>query len=192
MPTKQAKPRQKNLTLKTVEKQFKQLSKLSTYVINPDENLVVKYYEKFDEIKIQELLQTAYEHLSYVEENNLTFFTSDEQFLQYVHYLMIMKFSSLGDDQPTDFEPQVSIMNQIVSTGIFNLFYQSIFDGDEVMKVLERFEQFQTLVDKIVDLEASTREQIKSSVQNKEILNYTQPAVIHPLVSPASQNTGLM
>lgn len=183
-PTAPKKPRQKSLTLKGVEKQYKELSKLSTFVIDPETNLVIKYYEKFDEIKIQELLQFAYEHLTYAQENKLDFFSSDGKFLEYIHYLIIMKFSNLGDDQPTDFESHKSIRDQIISTGLFNLFFESIFDGNEVIKIIERFEQFTSLVNQIANLEESSRNEVLSSVRNKEILNYTQPAVIHPLVNP--------
>lgn len=166
------KPRQKTYNLKSLEKDYKQLSKLSTYVLNEETNEVIKYYEKFDEAKIHELLETAFSHLVYVREQNLPFFNSDFEFEQYLYYLIIYKFSTVVDESVVTFEDHQNVLSQLVSTGLFEFFFEFIFDGNEVMKILDKRDKMVNLVEKINSLEESTRNEILEKVQNKEVLNY--------------------
>ncbi|MEK4025517.1 hypothetical protein [Sporosarcina sp. FSL W7-1283] len=190
-PTKKvgSKPRAKTLNMKMIDKQFNDLSKLTTYTLDPKENLVVKYYEKFDEVKIQELLQLAYKHLEYVREKELPYFQSDDEFMIFVQYLIIYKFATVVDEESEDFEPHINIMNKLISTGLYRVFLEDIFDPNEVMKVLDRLKEFQNLIEKIGALTFETQKELESTLQNKEIIdgafgkkNTDNP--IHPLVDP--------
>lgn len=169
--SKPVKPRQKTLNLKNLEKQFNDLNKRTTFVVDEETNTVIKYNEKFDEVKIQELFKTAYEHLIHVEENDLNFLKTDEEFIQYIQFLTILKFSNLGDEISYDFETCVNVMDWVVSTGLFHLFYQELFDGNEVIKILDRLEEYMKAVNEVYQLEKKTKKEMLEKVENEEILN---------------------
>lgn len=165
-------PRKKPISVKQLEKQAKKLNEYSTFTIDPEQNLVIKYYEKFDDIKIQALLEEAYQNLTYVQQNELDFFTSDDQFLQYIYFLIAVRFTHLENEVTHDIESQIPIMRNMISTGLFNVIFEDVLDGNEVMKVIDRLEKMQEAVNKILHLEDEHRKKVLENVQNPEILNF--------------------
>lgn len=201
-------PKMKNvgISFKEISKQNKRTDKLSTYILDTDyeanTNTVIKYYETFSEPKIEALLQEAYSNLQYAEVNNIDFFSGEEQdskFIKYIMFLISVRFTSLDKTVPTNLPEQIPMFLEIVSNRLFERIFDEVLPADEVARVLEKLQQFTSLVNQIANLEESTRNEILSSVQNQEILNYTQTPqvsklttiskgeVIHPLVDPTQK-----
>lgn len=190
------KPRNRTINLKEIVKKEKQMDKMSTYILDRDyesnTNTIIKYYEKFSQERIDDLLQEAYKNLDYVKREKLPYFQGENQdveFMSYIIFLISVRFTSLDKDVSTDFTNQVPIMASMYTTGLTDRIQNEVLPQEEIYRILEKLEQFTSMVNKISNLEESTRDEILSSVQNKEILNYTQPNtdVIHPLVNPETR-----
>jgi hypothetical protein len=201
-PPTPPKMKNKTISLKDIQKQAKKLDQMSTYILDVDyetkTNTVIKYYEEFSQSRIDELLKEAYLNLEIAEKEDIKFFKQDDydaNFLFYINFLIAVRFTSLDKDVPSSVSEQLPIMMDLYNRGLLNRIHDEVLNQSEVAKVTEKLEQFQTLVSKIADLEQSTREQIKSTVKNSEILGRND-SVIHPLVnpsvSPTSENIGLM
>ena len=159
-----AKPRQKNLTLKSVQKQFNQINSLSTHVINEETNEVVKYYKEFDQKKIQSLLVEAYEKLTYVHSNpEIEYFTNDEEFISFISYLTIKYFTHFYDElKDSTFEDDISAMDALISTGLYKTILNDVLDGSEVVKVLETMNEFMQAASLAIEAETNSREKVLS------------------------------
>jgi len=168
--------RTKQIKLKDIQKQHKKVHTMSTYVLNEEENLIIQYYKQFPEERIHELMEELYSSVKFVEENNLNFFQKEEQLIQFAMFLMIRKFTSLESEIPTNFETQVSIMSQIISIGLWDTIFEEVLPPDEVNRVLEKFKEYQLMVEKI----GHTLQQ-ELSVLDEKVQN---PEVLHPLVNP--------
>src|SRR5699024_10979420 len=134
IPQKKVTPRQKTITLAQNKKNYSNLAKWSTYVLDTDSNLVLKYKEKFDQEEVQKLIQEAYETLVFTQDNpEYNFFTSDDIFMKDLHVLMVKYFTNLGKDFPDAFEDQIPIINELVATGLFEVIFEHVFDPNEVL-----------------------------------------------------------
>lgn len=194
-PTPPVKPKMKNtsLTIKSNQQKKKKMDQMSTYILETDyennTNTIIKYYEKFTQKRIDSLLEEAYANLNYATENNLDYFKGEQQDLQFMHYISFLaavRFTSLDKEVPTTLPEQIPVMLDMYETGLLTRIHDEVLLQEEFYKIIEKLENFTVLANKIDGLEDSTRNEILSSVQNKEILNYTQSQsdVIHPLVNP--------
>lgn len=163
------KPRQKKLSLKTIQAQEAELNKLSTYVVNDETNEVIKYYKKFDQKKIQKLLEEAYEKLMYVEKNGIEFFKTDEEFVSYINFLSIKFFTHLGDEIGDSFEEHMEAMNALISLGYYKLILEDILDPNEVYNVLETMNNFIEAASSALDARNKIQEETLKSVQSPVI-----------------------
>jgi hypothetical protein len=180
MTNKQAvkKPRAKTIGLKAIEKQYKDINKMESFTLDEEQNLQIKYYAVFPESKIQELLVEANNSLTYVSENELDFFNDNEEFIKYIYFLIIRKFTSLESEIPeNDFPAHVNIMNQIIDVGLFNKIFDEILDQSEVFRIVERLQQFVEMTARISEMTQKELEKAERLIKNKE--------VVHPLVNPA-------
>jgi len=176
---KQSKPRQKQIKLSHIETQHKQINKMETYVLDEEQNLVLKYYPIFPENKIQELLTELHEAVVFVEEQKLDFFTDDFQFMKFLYLLIAKKMTSLDSEIPSDFHAQVSILNQIIDVGLFKTIFDEVLDGSEVMKVMDRVEEFSKNANMLND--AIQKELVKlEKLQNKDILSTPFNVLVSP------------
>lgn len=171
IPQKSVTPRQKSLTLKQVEKNYKNLSKWSTYVLDPETNLVLKYKEKFDQEEVDKLLIEAHQTLVYVEENPDLDIFDDDTFTKYLHILMIKYFTNLGKDFPDTFEGQIPVMSQLIATGLFSVIFEHVFDPNEVLSVLDKFNKIAGLVEKIGSLTEEAQKEVLDNLNNPEIIS---------------------
>lgn len=137
-----AKPRQKKISFKSIQEEQTKLNTMSSYVVHADTNHVIKYYKKFDVVKIRELLTTAYESLIYVQENKINFFKTDEQFINYIHFLIIYKFTHFGDEIGKTFEDHIEAMNMLISLGYYKIILDEILDPEEVYNVIVTMKDF--------------------------------------------------
>lgn len=173
--TEPKKPRQKKISIKTIQAQEADINKLSTYVLNEENNEVIKYYKKFDEKKIQDLLIEAHAKMRYVAEHDeIDYFNNDGQFYEFLTYLTIKYFSHFYDElKESSFEEDIAAMNALVSTGLYRAILNDVFDGNEVNKVIEYMEEFIQSASLAIEAESklrqSTLEQVQSPVIKKKL-----------------------
>lgn len=167
------KPRQKNISLKSVQKHHNEINTYSTFTINEDTNEVIKYYKEFDQKKIQALLTEAYEKLTYVHsDDEIEYFTNDEEFISFISYLTIKYFTHFYDElKDSTFEDDIAAMNALISTGLYKTILNDILDGNEIVKVLETMNEFIEVASLAIEAETVSREQILSSVDSDFIKN---------------------
>lgn len=163
------KPRQKKLSLKAIQAQEAELNKLSTYIVNADDNTVIKYYKKFDQKKIQNLLEEAYEKLMYVEQNDIEFFKTDEEFISYLNFLVISHFTHLGDEIGDTFEEHMAAMNALISLGYYKLILEDILDPNETVGVLQLMNDFIEGASRALDAQNKIQEQTLKAVKSPVI-----------------------
>lgn len=132
------KPRQKKLTLKSIQAKEASIDTLSTYILNEKTNEVIKYYKLFNENKIQFLLTEAFEKMKYAEENDIEFFNSDADLYNFISYLSIKWFTHLGEElKDSTLEDDIVAMSALLSTGLFKTILNDVFDGNEIQKIIE-------------------------------------------------------
>lgn len=186
------KMKNKSITFKDIQKQAKKMDQMSTYILDTDyetnTNTVIKYYEQFSQSRIDSLLQEAYANIEYASANNIDFFEGENQdsiFMHYISFLISIRFTNLDKIVPTTLPEQIPFMTDMYETGLLNRIHEEVLPQDQIFAILEKLESFSTLVNQISNLEETTRNEILSSVQNKEILgNNPHANVIHPLVNP--------
>ena len=164
--TKQSpsRPRKKELTLGYVKKQLKKIDNLSEYIIDKEENIVLKYYEVFDDMKIRELLTELQNHTSYDKENNLHYFQDDETLIQYLRYLIFKYFTKIHEKVGNSFEENKEVFEYFDRLGYVWLFNEKIFNPDELAKVYERFYSLIEIGTKALELDDETLQKL-SNVQ---------------------------
>lgn len=163
-------PKAKPIKLTDIKKQVKAMNTFKSYVVNSEKNEVINYYEKFDKLKVQELLTKLYERLAYVEKENLNFFKTEMEFMRYLQGLIVLKFTHLGEQVGDSFEEEVEAIDYLVSKGYFKLIMDDLFDGNEVVEVIETMKKFIETVALALEHEEKTRKEIEDKVENKFIL----------------------
>ena len=133
------KPRQKSISLKSLQKKATQINEWSIHVLDEETNTIIKYNKIFDKQKVEGLIKEAYENLIYAEQHEIEFFSSDIRFMQYIYFLIIKHFTNLRDQIPSDFPSQVEAMNIVVSTGLYETMFNVCFDENEVLDIVEKF-----------------------------------------------------
>lgn len=168
--TTNAKPRNKKLTLKKIEAEYKKIHTMSTFEYDPKDNIVIKYYEIFPEEKIEELLIESHKTLEYIEENELEPFKSDEDFYKYLGFLIIKHMTELKNKIPDDFPSQISIMSQMISTGLYRKLLNSMFNENEVAKVYDRVVETSEKITQLNELIEKEMSKL-NKLQNKDIIS---------------------
>lgn len=162
-------PRQKVLKLSNLEKQAKKLNVLTPFVINSETNEIVKYYEEFDELKIQELLVELNTHIQYDQENNIGYFEDNQKVIEYLNYLVIKFFSHFHDEIGSQFETNIVAFETLVRLGLFHKFHNEIFTPEQVAKVFDRFYERIELASKVIELDEADKQKL-ANLQNKDII----------------------
>lgn len=162
-------PRSKVLKMSDVDKKIKKLNELSTYTIDTKTGEAVKYYEVFDEKKIQELLAELNDHMQYDKEHTIGYFESDQKVIEYLNFLVIKHFSHFRDEIGTQFETNLAAFDKLVSLGLFHKFHTDIFNPEQIAKVFERFYERIELATKVIELPEETKQQL-ANMQNKDII----------------------
>lgn len=161
------KPRQKQIKLSHIAKQYSDVNKMSTHILNEEENITIKYFDKFDEKRIQNVMKEANSSLLQDKEQNLNFFKNDDEvFIQYVLFLVIKHFTNLEKEIPDSLAEQINIFNQIISIGLFEEMFNEVFPPDQVSIVLERIGNFAQLSQQIAETETETRLKAIETVQH--------------------------
>jgi hypothetical protein len=170
-PSTKPKKRQKAIKLSDIQAKQKDIKKLTTYIYDEENNIVIRYNEKFNPATTEKLLKHAYESLVFAEENDIDFFKNDTAFLQYIYFLLIKFYSNLGKDLSDKLNEQIPQFASLVETGIFELFFSELFNMNEVLDVVDKMKSFAQVIDQIAQLDEHTRQQILSSVESPVIKN---------------------
>lgn len=178
-----------SMTIKKNRTKKNRMDKMETYVLETDvennTNTVIKYYKLFNHNKINDLLKEAHENLELDKKEDLGFFTDDAVFINYVMWLVAVRFTSLSKDVPKDLKEQASIMEDMVGTGLLERIHDEVLDQSEVFKVVERINKLAQLTGDIERQSKEIFEQLEDTVENPEIFNLGKNKdVIHPLVNP--------
>lgn len=166
-------PRQKTISLKDMNKQAKKLNDYSTYTVETKDNvsMIFKYNEQFDYQKIEELLKDLQAHLKYANEHYPEQI-NDDFIYKFLFYLIIKHFSNIKaevDKEGNTFEVNMQARDTLISLGYYKMFYSEIFNWDEVMKVIDSFNELVELVSKEITLDEETKQKIMN-IQNKDVL----------------------
>lgn len=165
------KPRAKDMTLGKLNKNYKKLAKWSTYVLDEETNLVLKYKEKFDKMEINQILTDMYNQLEYVEKKEYNFLKDETELVQYMHFLMIKQFTHLGKDIGEDIESQIPVMTELIATGLFEFIFEHVFEQDEVLAVIAKFQERVDIIKRIGDYSAEMQEEYAEKLINKDLLS---------------------
>lgn len=129
--------RQSPLKLKDVIAQTKKLDVMSTYTYDEENKKVIKYNEVFDKTQVEKLIIELFEDMKYAVNNDYNYFENDEQLIKYELLLVIKYFSHFKDEIGDSFEDKISALEALMRTGIYDLFFEEIFDKDQVVNVID-------------------------------------------------------
>jgi len=163
--------RQRNIKLSDIQAKQKDINKLSTHVYDKENNIVIRYNEKFNPATTEKLLNLTYDNLVFAEKNNINYFKNDTAFLQYIYFLIIKFYSNLGKDIPDKLDEQIPVFHSIIETGLFELFFNELFDPEEVLGVVDKVKSFAQVIDQIAQLDEHIREQVLSSIESPVLKN---------------------
>lgn len=186
-PTKSTapkKPRQKKLTLKSIQAKEASIDTLSTYVLNEETNEVVKYYKIFNESKIQFLLTEAFEKIQYAAENDIEYFTTDSDLYNFISYLSIKYFTHLGEElQDSALEDDIAAISALISTGLYKTILNDVFDGNQLQRIFETMSEHIELSGRVekyqAELMAQVEDKVESPVIKKKITNKSNLKVLN-------------
>lgn len=130
--------RQSPIKLKDVIAESKKIDTMSTYLVDSDKKKVIKYYEVFDKTKVETLLAELFEDMQYAIQNDFNFFENDEELIKYELLLIIKHFSHFKDEIGSTFEEKMSAMEALMRTGLYDLFFEEVFNKDEVAEIIEQ------------------------------------------------------
>jgi hypothetical protein len=158
-----AKPKQSNLTMAKVKKQYKKTQEKVNYELKDGLNLTL--FPIFTHSEIEKLLQHMSEQFRYAEENG--FEISEKFTYDYVLFLCIKQFTHLGKEISEVFEEQIQQMEWLVDTGYFKEIVEDVFMQDQIQLVFDKAIEISS---KFIFLEKLTQ-QMQNSVQNMELKN---------------------
>src|SRR5690606_35166125 len=150
-------------------------NKLSPYILDNENNEIIKYNKIFDERKINELLEEAIEKMEYANENDIEFFKQDSELLIYISFLTIKYFTHLKDElENSSLEDDISALGSLLSTGLFKKILNDVFDGNEVHKVYDVMTEHIEGSAKALEVQAKMQQETFNMVQSPTIKSKLQ------------------
>lgn len=137
---------------------------MSTFIIDEESNKVVKYNKYFDNKQVEKLVIEFYEDMQYAVNKEYDFFNNEEQFIKYELLLVVKHFSHFKDEIGDSFEAKIQALEALMRLGLFDVFFDEIFDEHQVFSVLEK-------ISKVAEKAISTSETIEKA---KEIQGKTK------------------
>lgn len=179
----------KQLSLTAISKSAKNINTLKEHIWDVETNTVIRYYERFDNNKIEELLNELYEDISYADSEGLKFFQDDSNMMKYLSILIVKFFTHLNKTIPKEFEKKIAYMNEMLTIGLVEELFDKCFIDSEVYKVFSKVIETANLNEKLVNLELETGAKMKNFLSNSENMQQLQKLsvhkdIIHPLVHP--------
>lgn len=169
-PTKKTTPRKKVLNWKSIETEAKALEKYTEHKLDKDGTKVIKYHKEFSEKLIQDLLTELHEHIKYNDKNEIGYFNNYFEFTTYVNFLIIKYFTNLKDDfKDSSLEDNINLLVTLAKTKYFRLFFEDVFEPQEVEKVFERINELDELIAKIDNLQDKLKEDLSQQIKQPEV-----------------------
>lgn len=137
---------------------------MSTFIIDEEENKVIKFNKYFDNKIVEKLAIEFFEDMQYSINNSYDFFENNDQFLKYELLLIIKHFSHFRDEIGSSFEEKIQAMEILMKIGLFDIFFDEIFDQNQVYHVIERINTIAERaviasdeIDKVVELKGDSK-----------------------------------
>lgn len=150
--------RQSPLKLKDILSESKKVDIMSTYEIDPQTKKTIKYNEYFSKTQVEKLILELFNDMKYAVENGYEFFESEEQLIKYELLLIIKHFSHFKDEIGETFEEKIMAMEALMKIGLYDLFFDEIFDQNQVADVIYR-------VNVVAEKAISTQEAINKALE---------------------------
>lgn len=167
-PPKKTTPRKKVLDWKLIETEAQELDKYTEHKL--DGNKIIKYHKKFSEQLIQDLLTELYEHIKYNDEHEIGYFNNYYEFVIYTNFLIIKYFTNLKDDfKDSSLEENINLIVTLAKTKYFRLFFEEVFEPQEVEKVFERINELDELIAKIDKLQGKLKDELSQQIKQPEV-----------------------
>lgn len=168
--TSQAKkPRATELKLSHAKTKFDKGEKFETYTLV--DGKVIKFNTFFLDGKINDLLNELHEKVVEANEKEIDFFSSDDNFMHFLYFLMIKYFTHFQKEISNDFETQITQMEWLVGSGYYDEIVNEVLPADEADKIMKKFAD-NAVKGYVLDiLEQETKEKAEALVDNKEILS---------------------
>lgn len=124
-----------DLRMSEIKKQDKnKYSTKETFTFEDGKTLNVEVY--FRPSKVQTLLEEYSEQINYAQTNGIEI--SEQTLHDYLYFLMIKHFTTLGKDIADDFETQIAQLEWLVDSDYFKPIVEEAFLKEEVMKVFDK------------------------------------------------------
>lgn len=130
--------RQSPIKLKEILTESKKVDVMSTFIVDPETKKTVKFNKYFDRTKVEELIKELFTDMMYAVENEYNYFENEEQLIKYELLLVIKYFTHFKDEIGETFEEKILAMEALMKLGLYDLFFDEIFDQDQVADVIER------------------------------------------------------
>lgn len=152
--------RQSPIKLKDVLAESKKVDVMSTFVIDPETKKTVKFNQYFDRKQIEKLILELFNDMQYAIQNEYDYFQNEEQLIKYELLLIIKHFSHFKNEIGDTFEEKILAMEALMKIGLFDLFFDEIFDQNQVAEVIER-------VNKVAEKAVTAQEAIEKALEVK-------------------------
>lgn len=130
--------KQSPIKLKEVLSESKKVDVMSTFIVDPEINKTVQYNKYFNRTQVEELVKELFADMQYAIKNEYEFFENEEQLIKYELLLIIKYFSHFKNEIGETFEDKIMAMEALMKIGLFDLFFDEIFDQNQVADVIER------------------------------------------------------
>lgn len=160
--------------LKDIQAKAKELTKVSKFYLDKEETMFINYYPKFSKKKVHDVFVEISDSIKILEELELNFPSNDLELIQYIQFLIIKHFTSLKSElDGKSIEVHIETMIKLLETGLFERFFDEMFDMAEVNDLLEDLDKKAGLGLELIrikeDANAELAEKLKSDfLKNKE------------------------
>lgn len=128
------------ITLLSAKNKAKELDVLEPFLTNDETQEGILYNKKFSKTKIDLLIQEFLKDIQSTVEQENEFFKEDSNVTKYIMTLIIKHFSHFKEEIGVNFEDKIAANVVLYDLGLFDLFFDEIFNKDEVDKVMKQVE----------------------------------------------------
>lgn len=161
----------KQLSLTAMKDTYRDINRYKEHVWDAETKTVIKYHERFDKNKIEELLVELYQDIEHAENENYKFFHKDENMMKYTSLLIIKHFTHFRKSIPDDFDKKLQYMKEMIGMGLVELMFDELFLEEEVQKVFEKIVETAALAERVTQEMVKTQEKLDDFLANSENLS---------------------
>lgn len=124
----------------------KNANRKEVYHFDEEQGHSITYFPKFSKSKKDKLIVELIETIQYCKKNSIDYLKDDADMEQYTGYLIIKHFTSLFDTLSTwSIEKNIEYMKGLYDSGDFELFFDDIFNNEEVSTVFDQLSKTKEL-----------------------------------------------